>query len=87
MPTGAELFVESALQLGIDRIFTLVGDHLNEVLSVAEKRGVPIVHMRHEAAVVHAADGWSRMTRRPGLAIVTGGPGHTNALTGIATAQ
>lgn len=87
MPTGAELFVESALQLGIDRIFTLVGDHLNEVLSVAERRGVPIVHMRHEAAVVHAADGWSRMTRRPGLAIVTGGPGHTNALTGIATAH
>ncbi|MFN0101945.1 MAG: thiamine pyrophosphate-binding protein [Bryobacteraceae bacterium] len=87
MPTGAELFVESALQLGIDRVFTLVGDHLNEVLSVAEKRGLPIVHMRHEAAVVHAADGWSRMTRRPGLAIVTGGPGHTNALTGIATAH
>lgn len=87
MPTGAELFVESALQLGIDRVFTLVGDHLNEVLSVAEKRGLPIVHMRHEAAVVHAADAWSRMTRRPGLAIVTGGPGHTNSLTGIATAH
>ena len=87
MPSGAELFVESALQLGIDRVFTLVGDHLNEVLSVAEKRGMPIVHMRHEAAVVHAADGWSRMTRKPGLAIVTGGPGHTNALTGIATAN
>lgn len=87
MPTGAELFVESALQLGIDRVFTLVGDHLNEVLSVAEKKGLPITHMRHEAAVVHAADGWSRMNRRPGLAIVTGGPGHTNALTGIATAH
>ena len=87
MPTGAELFVESALQLGIDRIFTLVGDHLNEVLSVAERRGLPIIHMRHESAVVHAADGWARMTRRPSLAIVTGGPGHTNALTGIATAH
>lgn len=87
MPSGAELFVESALQLGIDRVFTLVGDHLNEVLSVAERRGLPIIHMRHESAVVHAADGWSRMTRRPGLAIVTGGPGHTNALTGIATAH
>ena len=87
MPTGAELFVESALRLGIDRVFTLVGDHLNEVLSVAEKRGMPIVHMRHEAAVVHAADGWSRMTRKPALSIVTGGPGHTNALTGIATAN
>jgi acetolactate synthase-1/2/3 large subunit len=87
MSTGAELFVESAQQLGIDRIFTLVGDHLNEVLSVAERRGMTIIHMRHEAAVVHAADAWSRMMRRPGLAIVTGGPGHTNALTGIATAH
>lgn len=87
MPTGAELFVESALQLGIDRVFTLVGDHLNEVLSVAEKRGMEIIHMRHESGVVHAADGWSRMTRRPALSIVTGGPGHTNALTGIATAH
>ena len=61
MPTGAELFVESALRLGIDRVFTLVGDHLNAVLSVAEKRGMEIVHMRHESAVEHAADGWSRM--------------------------
>jgi len=87
MPTGAELFVDTAMQLGIDRFFTLVGDHLNDVLSVAERRGVGIVHMRHEAAVVHAADAWSRMTRRPGLALVTGGPGHTNALTGIATAN
>lgn len=60
---------------------------MNEVLSIAEKQGIPIVHMRHEAAVVHAADTWSRMTRRPALALVTGGPGHTNALTGIATAQ
>jgi len=87
MPSGAELFVETTRGLGIDRYFTLVGDHLNDVLSVAEKRGVEIIHMRHEAAVVHAADAWSRMTRKPGLALVTGGPGHTNALTGMATAN
>ena len=39
-----------------------------------------------QAAVVHAADAWARINRRPSLSLVTGGPGHTNALTGVATA-
>ena len=59
---GAGLFLDSLETLGIDRIFTLVGDHLNELLSQAGARGVEIVHMRHEAAVVHAADAWARRT-------------------------
>ncbi len=84
---GAGLFLDSLETLGIDRIFTLVGDHLNELLSQAGARGVEIIHMRHEAAVVHAADAWARCTRRPALSLVTGGPGHTNSLTGLATAQ
>jgi acetolactate synthase-1/2/3 large subunit len=42
--------------------------------------------MRHESGVTHAADAWARITRRPALSLVTGGPGHTNSLTGIATA-
>jgi acetolactate synthase-1/2/3 large subunit len=86
MPTGAELFVDAIQSLGIDRIFTLVGDHLNEVLEVAGARGIPIFDMRHESGVTHAADAWARITRRPSLSLVTGGPGHTNSLTGIATA-
>jgi acetolactate synthase-1/2/3 large subunit len=86
MPTGAELFVDSIGKLGISTIFTLVGDHLNEVLSVASKRGIRIVDMRHESGVTHAADAWGRIHRTPGLSLVTGGPGHTNSLTGIATA-
>src|SRR5947208_3723571 len=86
MPNGAELFVSAATQLGIDTIFTLVGDHLNEVLAAAARGGMRIVDMRHESAVTHAADAWARIHRRPALALVTGGPGHTNALTGIATA-
>lgn len=84
---GAALFLDTLTALGIDRIFTLVGDHLNEVLSLAGSRGFEIVHMRHEAAVVHAADAWARCTRRPALSLVTGGPGHTNSLTGLATAH
>src|SRR3954452_11122748 len=87
MPSGAELFVRSIKELGISRIFTLVGDHLNEILAVAAREGVESLDMRHESGVTHAADGWARITRKPALSLVTGGPGHTNSLTGIATAQ
>jgi len=87
MPNGAELFVQAALDLGIDTVFTLVGDHLNEVLAAAAQRGMRIVDMRHESGVTHAADAWARVHRKPALALVTGGPGHTNSLTGIATAM
>jgi acetolactate synthase-1/2/3 large subunit len=86
MPTGAELFVDAIQSLGITRIFTLVGDHLNEVLEVAGARGLALFDMRHESGVTHAADAWARITRQPSLSLVTGGPGHTNSLTGIATA-
>jgi acetolactate synthase-1/2/3 large subunit len=86
MSTGAALFVDSIQQLGFSEIFTLVGDHLNEVLALAAQRGMRILDFRHESGVTHAADTWARLRRRPALALVTGGPGHTNALTGIATA-
>ena len=79
--------MRSIAELGISRIFTLVGDHLNEVLAVAAREGISIVDMRHESGVAHAADAWARITRKPALSLVTGGPGHTNSLTGIATAN
>ena len=84
--TGADLFVRSILRLGIRQVFTLVGDHLNEVLYLMRREGIGILDMRHESAVTHAADAWARIHRRPALALVTGGPGHTNSLTGLATA-
>src|SRR5271169_1199437 len=87
MPTGAELFVQTISQLGIRHIFTLVGDHLNEVLAVASREGIRIVDMRHESGVTHAADAWARLHRGPAISLVTGGPGHTNSLTGIAPAN
>lgn len=87
MPSGAQLFIQTSRQLGLDRIFTLVGDHLNEVLAEARAAAIPVIDMRHESAVAHAADAWARITRKPALSLVTGGPGHTNSLTGIATAQ
>jgi len=87
MPSGAELFVEAAARLGVATFFTLVGDHLNEVLAVAVRRGIRIIDMRHESGVTHAADAWARIHRKPALSLVTGGPGHTNSRTGMATAN
>lgn len=86
MPSGSELFVRSLKSQGVRTLFTLVGDHLNDVLQVAAREGMRIFDTRHESAAVHMADGWSRMTRMPGVSIVTGAPGHTNSITGIATA-
>lgn len=84
--TGADLFVDALAKLGIGEIYTLVGDHLNEVLSAAGKRGLDIVDFRHESGVTHAADAVGRLRRKPIVSLVTGGPGHTNSLTGLATA-
>ena len=81
------MFVETAGRLGIEPIFTLVGDHLNEVLTAAGRRGIRILDMRHESGVTHAADAWARIHRKPALSLVTGGPGHTNSLTGMAAAN
>ena len=87
MPTGSELFVRSLRSQGIDKLFTLVGDHLNDVLLTAVREGMTVYDTRHESAAVHMADGWSRLTRTPGVSLVTGAPGHTNSITGIATAN
>ena len=87
MPTGAQLFAQTVTRLGIDTVFTLVGDHLNEVLVAVAATGIRIVDMRHESGVTHAADAWARVHRKPALSLVTGGPGHTNSLSGIATAH
>lgn len=87
MPTGADLFAGALKALGTTHIFTLVGDHLNEALRAVSDAGIEIIHFRHESGAAHAADAYARLTRRPAVSLVTGGPGHTNSLTGIATAS
>ena len=87
MPSGAELFSQSLQQLGVSHVFTLVGDHLNEALQVLDRDGFTIVDTRHESAAVHMADGYARLTGKPAVSLVTGSPGHTNSITGLATAQ
>lgn len=87
MPTGAELFARTLTQLNLTDLFTLVGDHLNEALAQSARHGIRVIDVRHESGATHAADAWARTHRRPSAALVTGGPGHTNALTGIAAAH
>ena len=48
--------------------------------------GIELVHTRHEAACVHMADAWARLTQETGIALVTGGPGHANAVSALYTA-
>ena len=48
--------------------------------------GITLIHTRHEAAAVHMADAWARLTGEPGIALVTGGPGHANAMGALYTA-
>ena len=84
--TGAQLLVRALKREGIERIFSLCGDHLNAIYVACAEAGVAVVDVRHESAAVHMADAYARVTGRPAVSLATGGPGHTNSITGIATA-
>lgn len=85
--TGAQIFLECLKKLGVDKIFGYPG---GVILSIYEAlyNCPDIKHylVRHEQAAVHAAEGYARVTGKAGVALVTSGPGATNAITGIANA-
>lgn len=84
---GAELLVRALQQAGVTRIFSLSGNHIMPVYDALFGAGIEIIHTRHEAAAVHMADAWARLTGQCGVALVTGGQGHTNAVAALPTAQ
>jgi acetolactate synthase-1/2/3 large subunit len=67
----------------VDRIFTLSGNQILSVFDATVGGGPALIHTRHEAAAVHMADAWGRLTDRPGVALVTAGPGHLNAISAL----
>lgn len=71
---------------GVTRAFGIHGAHLETLFQRSLDLGIAITDMRHEAAAGHAAEGYARAGRRLGVALVTAGPGFTNALTSIANA-
>jgi len=83
---GGEMLIRVLEQQGIRDIFTLHGGHLDAIFQAALDHKIRLIDTRHEQAAGHAADGWARTTGRPGVAIVTAGPGVTDVVTGIANA-
>jgi len=83
---GARVLVDTLRAAGITRIFTLSGNHVMPVFDAALDAGVELIHVRHEAAAVNMADAWGRLTGQPGIALVTGGPEHANAVGALYTA-
>jgi acetolactate synthase-1/2/3 large subunit len=83
---GADLVAGALARAGVRHLFALSGNHVMPVFDAALDARLPIVHVRHEAAAVHMADAWGRLTGEPGVALVTGGPGHANAVGALYTA-
>ncbi len=77
----------SLASIGVRQIFTLSGNHIMPMFDAALDAGLRLIHTRHEAAAVHMADAYARLTGEPGIAMVTGGPGHANAVSALYTAQ
>ena len=83
---GADIVAQSLARLGANRVFTLSGNHIMSIFDAAIEAKLDLVHVRHEAAAVHMADAWGRLTGECGIAMVTGGPGHGNAVGALITA-
>ncbi|HUB57082.1 MAG TPA: acetolactate synthase [Mycobacterium sp.] len=72
---------------GIDTVFTLSGGHLFSIYDGCRSEGIRLIDTRHEQTAAFAAEGWSKVTRQPGVAALTAGPGVTNGMSAMAAAQ
>jgi acetolactate synthase I/II/III large subunit len=86
MITGGELVVRTLLAADVNTIFGLHGAHIDTIFQACLDHRLSIIDTRHEAAAGHAAEGYARVSRRMGVALVTAGGGFTNAVTSIANA-
>jgi acetolactate synthase-1/2/3 large subunit len=83
---GAKLVADALVAHNVDTIFTLSGGHITPIYQYLEDTKITLFDTRHEQAALFMAEAWGKMTRQPGVAMVTAGPGFTNALTGVASA-
>src|SRR2546427_802434 len=84
--TGGRLVARTLKQAGVGHVFTLCGGHILPIYDGCVSEGLQVVDMRHEQACAHAGDAYARLTRNIGVAVVTAGPGVTDAVTGVANA-
>jgi acetolactate synthase-1/2/3 large subunit len=83
---GGELALAALRAYGVTEMFTLSGGHVFPLYDAAHKTGFPIYDVRHEQSAVFAAEAVAKLQRRPGLAVLTAGPGVTNGISGLTSA-
>jgi acetolactate synthase-1/2/3 large subunit len=83
---GGRLAAETLRRHDVDTLFTLSGGHLFPLYDGCVKSGIRLVDTRHEQTAAFAAEGWAKVTRRPGVAALTAGPGVTNGVSAITSA-
>ena len=84
--TGAEIVAKSLIKRDIKHIFSLSGGHITPIYQYLEGSDVKIFDTRHEQSALFMAEAFGKLERKAGVAMVTAGPGFTNALTGVASA-
>lgn len=84
---GADIVARTLDAAGLTTVFTLSGNHIMMLFDAVLDTRVKLLHVRHEAAAVHMADAWGRLTGQCGIALVSGGPGFTNAAAALYTAR
>ena len=86
-PHGGILVARRLKAHGVSKLFTLSGGHLFSIYDGCRDEGVDIIDVRHESAAAFAAEGWAKVTREPGVAALTAGPGVTNGMSALASAH
>jgi acetolactate synthase-1/2/3 large subunit len=84
---GGRLIARRLKAHGVTKLFTLSGGHLFSIYDGCRAEGIDIVDVRHESAAAFAAEGWAKVTREPGVCALTAGPGVTNGMSAVASAQ
>jgi acetolactate synthase-1/2/3 large subunit len=83
---GGRLVAQRLKAHGVTKLFTLSGGHLFSIYDGCKEEGIDIVDVRHEQTAAFAAEGWAKVTREPGVAALTAGPGVTNGMSAMASA-
>jgi acetolactate synthase-1/2/3 large subunit len=84
---GGRLIARRLRTHGVSRLFTLSGGHLFSIYDGCREEGIEIVDVRHESTAAFAAEGWAKVTREPGVGALTAGPGVTNGMSAMGSAQ
>jgi acetolactate synthase-1/2/3 large subunit len=84
---GGRLIARRLKAHGVTKLFTLSGGHLFSIYDGCREEGIDIVDVRHESTAAFAAEGWAKVTREPGVCALTAGPGVTNGMSAMGSAQ